>query len=227
MKVSIILPARNEEGLIGQTLKTVYDYIAKTGFSFEILIVVNGSADSTEQIVRNYSYTRRQIKIIKSKPGYGYALRAGLAAARGDYIVIYNVDFFDLKLIDLIKINLYGKDFIIGSKRAHWSQDFRPLNRKIISSLFNLYLKLIFKFEGSDTHGIKVMKNSVVRQVLPECKTYTGIFDTEFVLRSQKSNFKLADFPVIVKEVRTPRFPNRLLQTPSDVIKLTIALINE
>jgi hypothetical protein len=127
-------------------------------------------------------------------------------------------------MIDLVDINLYGKDFIIGSKMAHWSEDKRSFLRKIISISFNLYLKLFFKFKGSDTHGIKVLRREVVNKVLPKCKTDSGIFDTEFVLRSQYFGFKFADFPVRVEEKRPPRFTQRLLQTPIDIFNLNEAL---
>jgi len=226
MKVSVILPARNEAGLIKQTLKSIHTYLLKSGLTFEILVVINGSTDDTEKLVIDYSRKYKEIQIHKSKAGYGYALRTGLRVAKGDYIIIYNVDFYDLRLIDLVKINLYGRDLIIGSKRAHWSEDFRPLKRKIISSFYNLYLMLFFGFKGSDTHGIKALKKSVVSKILPLCKTYSGIFDTEFVIRCQKSGLQIADFPVIVREMRTPRFTDRLLQTPKDMIELTLALTN-
>jgi hypothetical protein len=129
-------------------------------------------------------------------------------------------------MIDLVGIDLYGKDFIIGSKMTHWSEDNRSILRKIVSIFFNLYLKLVFGFKGSDTHGIKIIRKEIVSKILPNCKTDSGIFDTEFVLRSQYAGFKFADFPVKVEEKRSPRFTQRLLQTPIDIFYLNKALKN-
>ena len=86
----------------------------------------------------------------------------------------------------------------MGSKMAHWSVDKRSNMRKIFSYTYNLLLKFIFDFKGSDTHGIKVMRSEVVKKVLKKCKTTNGIMDTEFVIRTQRQNFKIADFPVVV-----------------------------
>ena len=140
--------------------------------------------------------------MITSDPGYGHALRKGLEIAEGEYIVIYNVDFYDLELINLIDINMCGKDLIIGSKRTYWSNDHRPLARKIISTLFTFFLKIMYEFKGSDTHGIKLLKRKVIAEVFPQCMTNSGIFDTELVIRTQWAGFKIADFPVAISERR-------------------------
>lgn len=226
MKVSVVLPARNEEKLIKDTVLDIVQYLRKKKYPFEIIVVVNGSFDKTEEIVNNLSKKHRQIKKLKSKPGYGFALRKGLREARGEYIVVFNVDFYDLKLIDLVDIEMYGKDLIIGSKRAHWSQDNRAFKRKLISMLFNWYLRIIYGFKGSDTHGIKILKREVLKKVLSKCKITSGIFDTEFVIRAQEMDFQIADFPVKVREKRPPRFSNRLLETPKDIYNLFKALQN-
>ncbi len=227
MKASIILPARNEEQLITSSLSEINKYLEKKKYLYEILIVINGSKDKTKLLVNKYINqikSKNKIKLLTSKPGYGYALRKGLSSAKGDFIVVFNVDFFDLRLIDLIDIDLYGRDFIIGSKRAHWSKDMRPLKRKAVSYFFNLYLSIVHGFAGSDTHGIKILRKEVLKRVLSKCKTYSGIFDTEFVLRSQYESFKIADFPVVLEEKRPSRFVNRLINTPVDIYKLYKAL---
>lgn len=221
MYLSIILPTRNEELLINRTIDDILKYLSKRKITdYEILVVINGTNDKTKEIVLQESRTNKKIKVIESKPGYGFALRKGLKESKGGYVIVYNVDFYDLNMIDLASIDLYGKDFIVGSKMAHWSEDKRTNVRKCVSWAFNLYLKTFFGFKGSDTHGIKIMKKDVVDNVLPKCKTTSGIFDTEFVLRSQYAGYKFADFPVLVEEKRPPRFSQRILQTPKDVYNL-------
>jgi glycosyltransferase involved in cell wall biosynthesis len=224
MKVSVILPARNEELLVASVLKDISSYLKKSGFGYEILVVVNGCTDLTEEIVGTFAEKHAPVKILRSRPGYGYAIREGLKKAKGDYVALFNVDFYDLKMLDLIKINLYGKDVVIGSKMTPWSRDERPVSRRIVSKLFNLFLKFFLGFRGSDTHGIKIMKKRLVVKVFPKCRTSSGIFDTEFVLKTQMFGFKIADYPVDLKEVRPPRFINRFLDTPRDILNLLNAL---
>ncbi len=225
MMLSIILPARNEELLIKDTLTDISNYLSiKKIADYELLVIINGTQDKTVEIVEELTRKNKKIKISKSTSGYGKALKLGLKKASGKYVIIFNVDFYDLKLIDLISIDLYGKDIIVGSKMAHWSEDYRAISRKLISLAFNTYLKIFYKFRGSDTHGIKLIRNNVIKKILPKCKTDEGIFDTEFVLRAQYYGFKFADFPVVVEEKRPPRFKQRILETPRDIFSLHKAL---
>lgn len=225
MKISVILPARNEDKNIKQAIIEIYRYLQKKKCLFEVIVVVNGSVDDTEKITKQLIAKYSKIRLLKSRPGYGFALKKGLSVSKGEYIVIYNVDFYDLKLLDLVDINLYGRDFIIGSKRAHWSKDLRPLKRRVVSIVFNMYLRIFHGFSGSDTHGIKALKRTVAKKVLPMCKTESGIFDTELVLRAQKAGFKIADFPVEVEEKRPSRFQkSRFFQTPLDIYELHKAM---
>jgi glycosyltransferase involved in cell wall biosynthesis len=221
MKLSIILPARNEEFLIEGVLRDISGYLKnRKNNSYEILVIINGTTDKTDEIVSGFSKTNKKVKILKSKPGYGKALKVGLKNALGEYIAIFNVDFYDLRMVDMITTDLYGKDFIIGSKMTYWSNDKRSLLRRLVSLFFNYYLKIVYKFAGSDTHGIKIFKKEVVKKILPKCKTNSGIFDTEFVLRSQYAGYKFADFPVTIVEKRSPRFSQRIFQTPKDMLSL-------
>lgn len=222
--VSIILPARNEELLIKETINELVEYLKEKKLQYEIIVVINGSSDKTKKIVNALSKKNKQIVSLSSRPGYGPALRKGLEEGRGDYYVIYNVDFYDTYLLDLISADMYGKDLIIGSKLAHWAEDERSFSRRFVSRGFNFFLFLAFGFKGSDTHGIKLIRKSVVESIYPQCVTESGIFDTEFVIRAQRENFKIADFPVRVVEKRTSRFPNRIWQTPLDIWQLFVAL---
>lgn len=224
VKVTVIFPARNEDKLIKASVLDVYNYLKRKGYEYEIIVVVNGSTDDTEEIVAGLSKKYPGVRLIKSKPGYGVALRKGFKFAKGKYIAVFNVDFYDSCLLDFVDIDLCGKDMIVGSKMTYWSDDKRPLSRRIISFLFNKYLRVIHGFKGSDTHGIKVLRSEVVKKILPKCKTDSGIFDTEFVLRAQYGGFRFADFPVEVIEKRPPRFSQRLLQTPRDIHNLYISL---
>jgi glycosyltransferase involved in cell wall biosynthesis len=225
IKTSIILPARNEERLIEETIHSILGFLCGKNFDYEIILVLNGSTDDTENIVRKIqTQNEESIIVIQSEPGYGYALRKGLENAKGEYVLIYNVDFYNLELINLVDSNMYGKDMIIGSKRTYWSCDRRPVSRKIISTLFNMLLKTMYDFKGSDTHGIKLLRKKVVTDIYPKCITTSGVFDTEFVIRTQWAGFEIADFPVDVSEKRPSRFSGRWFQTPLDIFDLYKAL---
>ena len=226
MKLSVVLPARNEEELIKSTILDINKHLVKKNYSFEILVVINGCSDNTKAITNQLTQSIQQLRVLTSRPGYGVALKKGLIEARGEFIAIFNVDYYNLHLLDLADIGMYGKDVIIGSKRTYWAEDNRSFLRKVISHLFNVFLKLGFGFRGSDTHGIKLLRKSVVDRILPKCSTTSDIFYTELIIRAQRAGFRLADFPVSVEEIRPSRFTffDRTLKTPINIYFLYKAL---
>ena len=226
MKLSVILPARNEEKLIKSTVLEILNHLKKKDYSFEVLVIINGCTDNTEKIAREVSTENRQLKVLTSSQGYGIALRKGLKEAKGEFIAIFNVDYYNLHFLDLADIGMYGKDVIIGSKRTYWAEDNRSLVRKAISLFFNLFLRLAFGFKGSDTHGIKLMRRTVIDKILPKCRTTSDIFYTELIIKAQRAGFKLADFPVAVEEKRPSRFTfvDWTLKTPLNIYLLYKAL---
>jgi len=224
MKISIILPAKNEEKLIKKAIEDIESYLKSKDCAYEMITVINDCRDRTEIITRDLAKKDSNLKVVKSRPGYGFALKKGLETAQGDYVIIFNVDFYEIVFIDMCFADLLGKDLIIGSKMVSWSEDKRELGRRLVSKVFNLVIKIVFGFKGTDTHGIKVMRKVVVKKILPQCKTTGGILDTELILRTQYGGFKVADFPVSVKEIRPSRFPRGLRRAPTDIVELYRAL---
>jgi len=224
--LSIIIPAYNEENLLAVFLEELSFFLRKFILPFELIIVENGSHDKTLEIANYWAKKDKRIKVIHlSKPGYGQALIKGMKIAMGDYIVIYNVDFWDVKFINICKVDLLGYDIVTGSKNLSLSQDERPFSRRIVTRFFSLLLRILFKYKGTDTHGIKTIRRKAIASILNKCKTRTGIFDTELLVRSQRKNLKILELPVDIKEIRPNRFGlKRLLETPKDLLKLYLAL---
>lgn len=220
--VSIIVPVHNEEGLIRQFLKNVYDACSNLNLLYEIVVVENGSNDKTWQYLQEIAKENQRIKLIQLKAGgYGLALITGINESLGKYGIIFNVDFWDDKFLMLTKANILGQDLIIGSKCLPGSLDLRSFRRRATTRIFNAFLKIFLGFRGTDTHGIKLLRLRTVLPILKLCRTRTGIFDSELVIRAQRKGLKVLELPVTVKEIRPERFGfNRLLQTPLDVYNL-------
>ncbi len=223
--ISIVAPAHNEERLIRSFMADIHRYLKKSGMTFEILIMENGSNDKTKSLVLKESQKISHIKLISiNKPSYGISLKKGIAQSKGKYIIIFNIDFYDLRLIDLCKVDMLGADLIIGSKLSPWSVDQRPVARKIISKSFNLVLKLLFGYRGTDTHGVKLIRGAIIGKLLAKSNTTSGIADTEIVIRMQRAGAKIFEIPEKVEEVRPPRFKGRGLRTIKDIFDLTKSL---
>lgn len=223
---SIIVPAHNEETLIKQFINDVDRACKNLNLSYEIVVVENGSHDRTWHYLQEISTKNQRVKLIQLRAaGYGLALCTGLKRCHGKYGVIFNVDFWDKKLLMLTKVDMLGHDLIVGSKNLSGSLDLRRFNRRMVTKAFNLFLRVFLGFKGTDTHGIKLLRLKTVLPIVKICKTRTGIFDSELVIRSQRKGLKILELPVVVEEVRPVRFGvKRLLQTPFDVCHLCMSL---
>ncbi|MDP3888628.1 MAG: glycosyltransferase family 2 protein [bacterium] len=226
MLVSIVVPVYNEEKLLPDFVGEVVPYLKSNKFDYELIFIENGSSDATLAIATKFAKTNKNIKVFHlPQAGYGLALILGCKKARGEFVVIYNADFWDPKFIELTKVNLLNYDIALGSKNLTGSIDQRPLGRKIVTKGFNLFLNILLGFRGTDTHGIKVFKREFLLPVIRKCKTRTGIFDTELIVRAQRGGASILELPVEVIEKRPNRFGLiRILKTPADILRLYFIL---
>lgn len=83
MKLSVVLPARNEEGLIKATLQYISRYLKRKKYIYEILVVVNGSFYKTEKIVNEFKKNDKNVNLVHPKICYGLALKKCMQASIG------------------------------------------------------------------------------------------------------------------------------------------------
>lgn len=224
MELSVIIPAYNEADFIFQSLEQLaphLDSIAKN--SWEFVIVDNGSVDNSRQVIHKIQKMWPQTKLIELKePDFGSALKAGLEAARGNFSYIINVDAWDpIFLIRAWEVR-EAHDFILGSKRLQPElSEIHPL-RKILSWGLNTILQNFLGFDGTDTHGQKLVRMPVVRPLLQQVVLRRGQFDTELTLRVQRAGLRTAEFPIRLKELRPPRnkMMKKITQNFVDICRL-------
>src|SRR3989338_6055814 len=91
---SVIIPAFNEEQVIGTTLSQVEDYLNSKKIPHEIIVINNGSADRTRQVVLDWSKLGHPVKMLENvqNRGKGYAVRQGVLVSRGDWILFMDAD---------------------------------------------------------------------------------------------------------------------------------------
>jgi len=210
-EISFIIPVYNEEAILNQEIVSMINTINTLlpELSYEILLVENGSNDRTKDIGRSLEKTFKQVRMLSlPTPGYGKALKHGVLEATGYYIVLFNIDLWDIKFVQkaLFLCDNEKWDIIVGSKTMRGSRDERPFLRKLITKFFNIFLRWFFNFKGTDTHGVKFLRREEIAKIVEECKTEQEVFDTEFLLRSQYKGLKIKEIPVIVKEKRKTRY---------------------
>ncbi|MFN3967053.1 MAG: glycosyltransferase family 2 protein, partial [Endomicrobiia bacterium] len=97
MKLSIVIPAQNEEKVIESVVKDIVKEIEKENILYEIVIVNDNSQDKTGEIANKLSLENQNIKVIHRKPpkGFGRAVKEGLEHITGDAVVICMGDASD------------------------------------------------------------------------------------------------------------------------------------
>ena len=163
-------------------------------------------------------------------PDYGRALRRGLLSARGEVVVNFDVDYYDLEFLDRAVALVHdGAGIVVGTKRGVGAQDDRPLPRRVVTWTFATLLRLLFGLRASDTHGMKALDRALVVPLAERCQLGTDLFDTELVLRAERAGIVVAEVPVRVEERRPARSPiaRRILRTLVGLRQLRLALREE
>ena len=213
MKISIIIPAYNEEKRIGRTLEahTLYfeNIRKKQNLDYELLVVINNTTDNTESIVKQHIKKNSRIKYLNlKKGGKGYAVIEGFKEAlKEDYDLIGFVDA-DLatspeafhQLIIWIKNN----DGILANRYAKESKLTPSLNfrRIIVAKVFNFLVRSLFFMPYRDTQcGAKLFTKKAAQEIVRSVKMSQWAFDVELLYRLHKKNYQVKEIPTVWREV--------------------------
>lgn len=156
MILSIVIPARNESKNIEATVSSLIGRLDQESINFEIIIVDDGSTDSTFQILHRISVKDYRVRPIQNtgKHGYGYAVRCGLDIFKGDAVIIVMGDASDdpNDVVSYYYILKNQADCAFGSRWIKGSEviDY-PLLKKIINRISNLFILLLFQIRYNDT----------------------------------------------------------------------------
>ena len=231
--ISVVVPAYNEAALLGTTVRQLVDGLRALDLDFEVHIVENGSTDGTPTIAARIAEAVPEVEAHSMRvANYGEALRTGLLASRGDTAVIFDVDFWDLQFMkEALEVldqspDPTGPAIVVGSKRAPGSEDQRAPARRLATAVFSGLLRAGFGLTVSDTHGMKVLNLGALRPAVSACRNGSDLFDTELVLRAERSGYRVAEVPVVVRELRPARTPmiRRVPRTLLGLAKLRLAL---
>ncbi|MGD2042546.1 MAG: glycosyltransferase family 2 protein [Acidimicrobiia bacterium] len=203
--LSIVVPVYNEADFIPRALPKLIATVEEVGAPYTILIVENGSSDGTADAARAERGDANVVVESLPSADYGAAMRHGFLAAKGDWVVNFDIDYFSAAFLHQLLSQPENVDLVIGSKRDPGSEDRRPLIRRIATRVFNLMLTVILGSKVSDTHGMKGFRRELVADVAPHVVSTKDLFDTELVVRAERAGYSIVEVPVVVEEMRTAR----------------------
>ena len=151
--LSLVVPAYNEEKIIGKNLKKIIRFLSNRKYSWEIIVADDGSKDRTSDIVKNFKNSNvRLVKLDKNK-GKGAALKAGFLAARGEYALFSDADLsVPIQSIDEVLKKLQEYNVVIGSRRIRGAKILihQPFVRESMARVFTFLTKIVTGINISD-----------------------------------------------------------------------------
>jgi glycosyltransferase involved in cell wall biosynthesis len=211
-KYSIIIPAYNEGTRLGTTLDRVLAYLRAQGWDAEVIVVNDGSRDSTADLVRGYARKHPCLRLLENpgNHGKGYSVRNGMLNASGDILLFSDADLSSPieeapKLFAALQA---GAEVAIGSRWLQpelQTQRQSPL-RQFYGRLFNVALRILLGLNFKDTQcGFKAFTREAAKKIFPLQKIERWGFDPELLYLARKSGLKVAEVPVAWAHVEGTR----------------------
>jgi dolichol-phosphate mannosyltransferase len=173
MKLSVVMPAQNEEGSVGKTVEGVADVLEREGIDYEVVVVNDDSEDSTEAVVAALGERNPRIRVHRShnERGFGNAIRAGLDVFSGDAVAIVMADASDNpedlvlyhRLLEQGYDCAFGSRFMAGAKVYEY-----PRLKYVVNRLANQFIRILFRHRYNDTtNAFKAYRREVVETIQP------------------------------------------------------------
>jgi dolichol-phosphate mannosyltransferase len=173
MKLSVVIPAYNEEGSIGGTIAGVIDVLAREQIDYEVLVIDDGSADRTAAMVAQLAEGNGRVRCIPSpyRNGFGFAVRAGLEQYTGDAVAIMMADGSDSPedLLSYYRLLTAGYDCAFGSRFVYGGRARGyPLFKLVVNRIVNVGIRFAFGHGYDDTtNAFKAYRREVIDNVQP------------------------------------------------------------
>lgn len=203
--LSVIVPAYNEEDRIRRTLKRFHEYLSAQPFSYEILVVNDGSKDRTAEISERMRTEVANLQVVnrKQNKGKGFSVQEGMRKASGRIKLFADSDnATDISHFDKMRLLFdKGYDIVICSRDKKDAVGARqvvsqPWYKRVLGNLGNLYIQQLAVKGIWDTQcGFKAFRDHAADKIFSVLKTNGWMFDVEVLALARKLNFKIGIIP--------------------------------
>ena len=203
VELSFVIPAYNEENFIEDTLGTIDAIIMGKNLPYEIVVVDDGSGDSTLARAMSYANKNGHVKVVSysKNVGKGHAVKTGFLKSTGNIVIFADGDMeIDLGTLSKYLDALNHCDIVIASKKHRDSQVKVPVSRKILSEVFNSLVRILTGVPLKDTQsGLKAMRKSAFIDIFPRLAVKRYAFDVELLAVANRYGLKVMEMPVNIK----------------------------
>ncbi len=200
--VSIIIPAYNERKRIKKTIESINGYFLEKALTRQIIVVDDGSTDNTSDIVEDLKKKIDGLSIITYRPnrGKGYAVRRGVEACQGEYILFTDADnSTPIEEFEKFRPLLRKNSIVIGSRYLSGSNIVirQPWYRVLIGRLANLLIQFFILDGIRDTQcGFKSFQHEAAKEIFNRMKVNRFGFDIEILAITRLLRFSVQEVPV-------------------------------
>jgi len=203
-EISVVVPAYNEEKRLDSTLPHLWRSMKRRFNKFEIIVVDDGSTDGTGELVSRFSNEHQEVRLIsyENNRGKGYAVRAGILASKGRYVLFSDADLSTpvREIRKLLKSMSDGYDIAIGSRANQEARiiKYQPFYRVLMGKTFNKLVQFLTVRGIKDTQcGFKCFRRNAAREIFSCCRIDGFSFDVEALFVARHKGFKIAEIGVL------------------------------
>ncbi|MGN0317530.1 MAG: glycosyltransferase family 2 protein [Lachnospira sp.] len=199
LDLSVIMPCLNEESTVGHCIDEALEYFRKNNIDGEVIVVDNNSVDTSSDVA-----TEHGARVIREiHPGYGSAIRAGLAASRGRILIIGDCDTtYDFLHLEQIYNPLADEncDMVIGNRYAGGiEKGAMPLSHRIGVRFLSFCGRIRFHTDVYDFHcGLRGLSRKAAEKL--ELRTDGMEFATEMIAQGAGNNMRIKQVPVYLSK---------------------------
>lgn len=230
--LSVIIPAYNESKRLPLTLVDIDRHLSEAEYSYEIIVVNDGSKDSTADVVNRLEHLVKNLRIIDNEEnhGKGWVVRQGMLASKGNWRLFTDadnstsIDQFN-KMIPYFK---EGYDVVIGSRAVKGAElkPAQPWYRQILGKAGNVFLQVLILKGIKDTQcGFKCFSEEAAERIFKIAKIDRWGFDIEALALARKFGYKIKEMPVVwVNDTRSSVGLGAYLTTFVEAVKIKLWL---
>lgn len=209
--LSVIIPAYNEAQRLPLTLIDIDKHLEQQEYSYEILVINDGSTDKTADIIKTFVPLIENLKLIDNKEnkGKGAAVRQGMLAAKGTWRLMMDADN-STSIVEFNKMIPYfkeGYEVVIGSRDAKGARTMpaQPAYKRALGNIGNLIIQALLVPGVWDTQcGFKCFSDEVAQKVFSITKINRWGFDAEALALAKKFGYEIKEMPIFwVNDTRT------------------------
>lgn len=201
MKLTVVMPARNEVGCIEETVTSVAATLRSHGIAHELIVVDDGSTDGTFDTLRRLQQEMPALTVVsnRGRHGFGMAVRAGLVHMTGDAAAIMMADGSDspADLVRYYETLAQGYECVFGSRFMKGSTivDY-PAHKRVINRLANWFVKMLFGLSYNDTtNAFKCYRRDVIEGMAPLISPHFNL-TVEMPLKAMIRGYSYAVIPI-------------------------------